>query len=51
MSKRIVSAKGGAMSAEGQTTRRAALGALAGAGAISSPAIKLYQKIMGFFLE
>jgi hypothetical protein len=39
MSKRTVSAKGGAMSAEGHTTRRAALGALASASALVIPKV------------
>jgi hypothetical protein len=40
MSKHIVSAKGGAMPAGGHTTRRAALGALA--GALATPTITLF---------
>ena len=39
MSKRGVSAKGGAMPTEGQASRRAALGALVGASALALPTI------------
>jgi hypothetical protein len=41
MSKRNVSAKGGAMPAEGPTTRRTALGVLAGASALAIPTMSL----------
>jgi hypothetical protein len=39
MSKNTLSTKGGAMAADGHKTRRAALGALAGASALAIPAI------------